>query len=169
MNLRHAATLLLIAGGLIAVVSKAQQVTRDTLTPAQVDQIRAAGIDPPGRIKLYVKFLNERAEKINNLSKKGHSINRTHDLDEQLKDFTSLLDELGSNLDQYSERKADLRPALTSLTESSTRWLQILRALAGEPGFDVSRKEAIEAADHISSDSSAFKLNRIHISPSTRN
>lgn len=157
MSFRHTAALLLIAGGLIPLASNAQQLKRDTLTPAQVEQVRAAGIDPAGRIKLYVKFLNERAEKIKALAKRGHNINRTHDLDEQLQDFTALLDELSSNLDQYSDRKADLRPAMKPLTESSASWLQILRALAGEPGFDVSRKEAIEAADDISGDAARIQ------------
>ncbi len=157
MNLRHTAALLILAGGIISHALNAQQLKRDTLNPAQVDQIRAAGIDPAGRIKLYVKFLNERAEKIKTLAKRGHNINRTHELDEQLLDFASLLDELGSNLDQYSERKADLRPAMKPLTDAATNWLQILRALAGEPGFDVARKEAIEAADDISGDAARIQ------------
>jgi hypothetical protein len=157
MNLRHTAALLLLAGGLISIASNAQQLKRDTLTPTQVEQIRAAGIYPADRIKLYVKFLNERAEKIKSLAKRGHNINRTHELDEQLQDFTALLDELGSNLDQYSERKADLRPAMKPLSDASANWLQILRALAGEPGFDVSRKEAIETADDISGDATRIQ------------
>lgn len=134
-----------------------QQETRELLTPAQVDQVRAAGIFPADRIKLYVKFLDERAERIKRLGSKGRSINRTHDLDEQLQDFTALLDELGSNLDQYSDRKADLRPAMKPLVEASAHWLQMLRALAGEPGFDVARKEAIEAADDIASEAARIQ------------
>lgn len=157
MNLRLTVALLVLAGGLIANAATAQQQKRDPLTNAQVEQIRAAGIYPADRIKLYVKFLDEHAEKIQALAKRGHNINRTHDLDEQLQDFTALLDELGSNLDQYSERKADLRPAMKPLTEASARWLQMLRALAGEPGFDVARKEAIEAADDISGDASRIQ------------
>ncbi len=64
-------------------------------------------------------------------------------------DLTALMDELGANLDQYSERKADLRPALKKLTEAAPRWLGILRALAGEPAFDEARKEAIEAGEDL--------------------
>ncbi len=59
------------------------------------------------------------------------------------------MDELGSNLDEYSDRKADMRKALKPLNEASQRWLGILRALAGEPAFELSRKEAIESADDL--------------------
>jgi hypothetical protein len=59
------------------------------------------------------------------------------------------MDELGSNLDTYSDRHADIRKALKSLTESTDRWLGILRALAGEPGFDLARKEAIESGEDL--------------------
>jgi hypothetical protein len=59
------------------------------------------------------------------------------------------MDESGSNLDTFSDRKADIRKALKPLTETSQHWLSLLRALAGEPSFDLSRKEAIESAEDL--------------------
>jgi hypothetical protein len=59
------------------------------------------------------------------------------------------MDELGSNLDVFSERHADIRKALKPLNEAIPRWLGMLRALAGEPGFDLSRKEAIESGQDL--------------------
>ena len=59
------------------------------------------------------------------------------------------MDELGDNLDMYSDRHADIRKSLKPLAEDSPRWLGILRALAGEPGFDLSRKEAIESGEDL--------------------
>jgi hypothetical protein len=38
-----------------------------------------------------------------------------------------------------------MRTALRALADQSQRWLSTLKALAGENGFDLSRKEAIEA------------------------
>ena len=46
----------------------------------------------------------------------------------------------------YLRRHADIRTALKPLTEAYARWHGILRGLAGEPGFDLSRKEAIESS-----------------------
>ena len=137
--------------------SIAQHDQREPLTEAQIEQIRAAGVFPADRIRLYVKFLDEKAEKIKSLANRGHSENRARQIDDQLQDFTALLDELASNLDQYSERKADLRPAMKPLVSSSAKWLGILHALAGEPGFDVARKEAIESADDLSGDAARIQ------------
>jgi hypothetical protein len=148
---------LMLAFLLFLPCAQAQHDKREPLTEAQVDQIRQLGVFPADRIRFYTKILDERAEKIKSLSKRGRSSSRTQQLDDQLQDFTALLDELGSNLDQYSDRKADIRPAMKPLNESSAKWLIILRALAGEPGFDVARKEAIESADDIAAEAARIQ------------
>jgi len=70
-------------------------------------------------------------------------------LDDSLQDFTALMDEMGSNLDQYSDRHSDIRKALKALTDDTPRWLNILRVLPGESGFDLARKEAIESGEEL--------------------
>ena len=127
----------------------AQKEKREPLTGAQIEEIREAGIDPDGRIKIYTKILNEHADVIKGLTNRAKSGARSKRLDDELQDFTALMDELGSNLDVYSERHADLRASLKGLTEATPRWLGILRALAGEPGFDLARKEAIESGQDL--------------------
>ena len=127
----------------------AQKQKREPLTEAQVDQIREAGVDPDARIKLYTKFLDEHADVIKSLTNRARGAARSRRLDDELQDFTALMDELDSNLDLYSERKADLRPSLKSLNEATPRWLGILRVLAGEPGFELARKEAIESGEDL--------------------
>ncbi len=122
---------------------------REPLTQAQIDQIADAGGSPPVRIKLYIKFLDERAEVIKGLTNRAASAARSHRLDDELQTFTALMDELASNLDEYGDRKADLRTALKPLTEATPRWLNVLRTLAGDSGFAVSRKEAIESGEDL--------------------
>jgi len=129
----------------LAAGAWAQKEQRQTLTEAQVEKIREAGIYPDIRIKLYTDFLDERAERIHGLTSQGRARGRAQRLDNELQDFSALLDELGSNLDEYGDRKADMRPALKRLNELAPKWLGILKALAGEPAFDEARKEAIEA------------------------
>jgi hypothetical protein len=138
----------------MAVPLVAQKEPRQPLTEAQVEQIREAGIDPAERIKLYTKFLGERVETIQGLANRGHSAARAHRLDDELQDLTALMDELGSNLDQYGQRKADLRVALKPLSEDSQHWLNTLRALPSEPGFEVSRKEALEGGTDLADQAS---------------
>jgi hypothetical protein len=132
---------------LVAAPVLPQKGKREPLTEAQVEQIAEAGIDPIGRVNLYTKFLNEHADVIKDLTNRGKSPARSRRLDDELQNFTALMDELGSNLDTYSDRHADIRKSLKPLTEATQRWLVILRALAGEPGFDLSRKEAIESGE----------------------
>ena len=134
-------------------MAEGQKEKRQPLSEAQIEKIREAGIDPTGRINLYTQFLEERAGTIKGLTNRAKSNARSKRLDDELQDFTALLDELGSNLDQYSERKADMRPALKKLSEAAPGWVGIFKALAGEAGFDEARKEAIEASEDIADDS----------------
>jgi hypothetical protein len=134
---------------LLAAPAHPQKEKRDPLTASEVEEIRLAGIDPNGRVSIYARILNEHAEKIKGLTNRAKSEARGRRLDGELQDFTALMDELGSNLDTFSDRKADIRKALKPLTETSQHWLSLLRALAGEPSFDLSRKEAIESAEDL--------------------
>ena len=139
---------LLLAQNLVA-----QKEKREPLTGQEIEQIREAGIYPSDRIALYTKFLNEHADTIKKLTDRGKSAARSQRLDGELQDFTALLDELGTNLDTYSERKADLRKSLKELSEAAPHWLGILRALPGESGFDLARKEAIESGEDLADQS----------------
>lgn len=136
----------------LACATWAQKQQRQPLSEAQVEKVREAGIDPNERIQLYTQFLDERATIIKGLISRAKSGSRAKRLDDELLDFTALTDELGSNLDQYSERKADMRIALKKLNDLAPKWLGILKALPGEPGFEEARKEAIEASDDIADD-----------------
>lgn len=142
---------------LLAIVcagALAQKDKREPLTENQIEQIREAGIDPDLRISLYTKFLNEHADTLKGLTSRAKSHPRAQRLDDELQDFTALMDELGSNLDQYGDRKADLRRSLKDLNEACPKWVAILKALPGEPAFDVARKEAIESGEDLSDQAS---------------
>ena len=141
---------LVIASVLIcAAISPAQKEKREPLTGPQIEEIREAGIFPDDRIGLYTKYINEHADTIKGLTSRAKSGGRAQRLDGELQDLTALMDELGTNLDVYSDRKADIRKALKALNEAAPRWLGILRTLAGEPGFDLARKEAIESGEDL--------------------
>ncbi|KAA6464523.1 hypothetical protein DYQ86_00685 [Acidobacteria bacterium AB60] len=142
----------LLLGLSLAAGLAAQKEQRQPLTEEQIDKIREAGIDPDQRIQLYTKFVDEHADTIKGLINRRQSVARGKRIDDELLDLTSLMDELGSNLDQYSERKADMRKGLQKLNDAAPRWLNILRTLAGEPYFDEARKEAIEAGEDLLGD-----------------
>jgi hypothetical protein len=148
-----AITILLGIAAINGPVAVAQKDHHDPLTEAQVEKIREAGIYPNERIKLYIEFLSDHVNTVKSLSNRGKSDARAMHLDNELQDVATLMDELGSNLDEYSDRHADIRLALRALAEDSQHWLITLKALAGEDRFDLSRKEAIEAGEDLADQS----------------
>lgn len=144
--MRASVSISIVLLALACVPLCAQRNKREPLTEAQVDKIREAGIYPEGRIKLYTEFVAEHVETIRALAARRASAARAKRLDDELQDLTALMDELGSNLDVYQERKADIRKSLGALHEATPKWLEMLRALPDEPGFELSRKEAVESA-----------------------
>lgn len=127
----------------------AQQQKREPLTEKQQDEIEEAGIDPVARVDLYVKFVNEYCDTIKGLIPRAKSAARVRRIDDELQNFSALMDELGDNLDVFSQRKADLRRSLKGLNESIPRWQGVLRDLPSEPGFELSLKEAIDSTNDL--------------------
>jgi hypothetical protein len=143
-----------LALSLSIVSAQAQHARTASLSPTEIEQVREYAVFPVERVKLYTKFLDERAAKIKDLSGRPKSGQRVLKLDDALQDFTALMDELGSNLDQYSDRHSDIRKALKPLNEDMPKWMTILKALPGESGFDLSRKEAIESGEQLADQTS---------------
>ncbi|MGB0065678.1 MAG: hypothetical protein WBP85_14645 [Terracidiphilus sp.] len=127
----------------------AQQQKREPLTEKQQDEIAEAGINPVIRVNLYVKFLNEYSGTIKGLIPRAQSSARVLRIDDDLQDFAALMDELGDNLDVYSDRKADLRKSLKGLDDSIAQWQQVLQSVPSESGFELSLKEAIASANDL--------------------
>lgn len=136
---------------LLAPALWAQHAKTAELTEKEIDLVREAAVFPDERMKLYTRFLEERAARIKDWSSRPKSAQRVVKLDGALQDFTALMDETGSNLDQYSDRHSDIRKSLKLLAESVPRWVSILRVLPGESGFDLARKEAIESGEELAS------------------
>jgi hypothetical protein len=134
---------------LLAAPLAAQQQRREPLTEQQQDDLAEAGIAPVVRVNLYVKYLNGYADTIQALIPRAKTPARARRMDDELEDFSALMDELDDNLDVYSKRKADIRKSLKGLNESIARWQQQLRDLASEPGFDLALKDAIASANDL--------------------
>jgi len=135
---------------LVSAPLAAQKDKPEPLTAAQQDQIAEAGIDPVARVGLYVKFLNDDSDTIKGLTPRAHSQARVRRLNDELENFTALMDELGDNLDVYSERRADIRKALKGLNEGIAGWQAVLHGLPSEPGFELSLKDALDSVGELS-------------------
>ena len=131
--------LLLIPG------SQAQQ-HKDPLTEAQADQVREFGDRPNDRIKLYLKFVEERVAAIRELSVDSHENNRPAELRAKYEEFTRLTDELADNIDSYTTDHADVRKALKAVMEACPKWPDVLRKAPTDPAYEFVRRTALDAA-----------------------
>jgi uncharacterized protein YukE len=81
---------------------------RDPLTDAETDQLREVALEPEKRLKLYVKFTEARLDAIDQArSDAKQAAGRAQKIHDLLEDFTSLIDEINDNLDQYEGHTLD--------------------------------------------------------------
>jgi hypothetical protein len=123
-------TVILASLCFVAMPLAAQLGGREPLNQKEIDDLREVAQEPDKRLKLMVEFARARLAAIDQLrgdprfaAGRGP---RVHDL---LEDFTKLVDEMGDNLDDYADRKADLRKALKTVIEGDTEFQFKLRTL----------------------------------------
>ena len=121
---------------------------REPLNEKEIDELREVAQEPEKRLKLMVQFARARLATIDQLrgdprfaADRGQ---RVHDL---LEDFTKLVDEMGDNIDDYADRKEDLRKALKAVIEGDTEFQLKLRTLK-EQGPGAGAKAASETGDY---------------------
>jgi len=133
---------------LLSVAAAARR--RDPLTEAEADQLREAAMDPYNRIKLMVKFTEARLAAIDQVRlDPKQAADRGKQIHDLLEDFTSLLDEINDNLDQYEGRPLDkdsvkqYHKGLKELIEADARFDIKLKNLKSASETDpVTKKEA---------------------------
>jgi uncharacterized protein YukE len=125
----------------------------DPLTETEADQIRDAKQEPEKRLKLYIKFTDQRFDSLEQLradpkQAQGRG-NKVHDL---LQDLTSLFDEIGSNLDAYGTQTLDkdqqkqFHKGTKELVSATARWTDKLRVLRNAAQMDSQAK--VETRDY---------------------
>ncbi len=125
---------LVVLALLLSTLASARK--RDPLTEAEEDQIRNAAQEPYKRLKLYIKFTQARLDSIGQLRADPKQADgrgrKIHDL---LEDFTALMDEINSNLDQYEGRpmtkddRKDFHKGLKEVVAACDDWDTKLKAL----------------------------------------
>jgi hypothetical protein len=122
------------------------QGASDPLTNPQADQVRELGTNPTERVKLYLKFVNQRVDEIEQLAKDSHENNRPAELRARYDEFTRLTDELSENIDTYHEDHADIRKALRQVASKNAHWSEVLNAPPPDRTYDFARRTALNAA-----------------------
>jgi hypothetical protein len=133
---------------LLSVAAAARR--RDPLTEAETDQLREAAMDPYNRLKLMVKFTEARLTSIDQVRlDPKQAADRGKQIHDLLEDFTSLMDEINDNLDQYEGRPLDkdtvkqYHKGLKEVIQADERFDIKLRNLKSASETDpVTKKEA---------------------------
>jgi hypothetical protein len=124
----------------------------DPLTPDEIQQIRDSKIYPNDRIKLYLKFIDQRIDTLRQLASNPTADNRAAQIRNKLQEFTSLSDELQDNLDTYDSAHADIRKSLKDAVSDTSRWPLVLQSLPHNADYDFSVKTALDSAQSASDD-----------------
>ena len=115
---------------LVLVVSAAFAARRDPLNNKEADQIREASMEPEKRLPLFAQFARVRLETVEHLrSDPRLATDRPAQIHDLLEDFTTLIDELGDNIDDFVQRGDDIRKPLKTCIESLTSFQLKLRAI----------------------------------------
>jgi hypothetical protein len=144
-NICLASSLLLASLSLVRPL--AAQSARDPLTESQAEEVRDTGDKPVERIKVYIKFIEERTAEIHKLAIDPRAQAPNSRLHNLMEEFTRLADELQDNLETYSEEHADVRKPLKELVDHSAKWKVSLQEPKASADYDFARKTALDTAD----------------------
>ena len=112
---------------------------QEPLAPAEIDQLRDAAMEPELRLKLYTQFARARlvsVEELRNVKTTDRG-QQTHD---RLREFVDIYDELNENIENFIDRKEDMRKPLKAVIEADNEFQAKLLALKSAP--DAGGKEA---------------------------
>jgi hypothetical protein len=148
-------TLALLISFFFPVVSSAQR-RDDPLTQPEIDQLRDTAVDPEPRMKLYVQFARTRLVSLEQMRADPKTTDRAHQTHNMLADFVAVYNELNDNLDNFVERRSDLRKALKWVIDGDTEFQAKLRALKDDSRttpkeaeeYEFVLSDAIESVDN---------------------
>jgi hypothetical protein len=128
----------------LALPIRAQRAD-SALSEGEIEQLREAAYLPNDRVLIFIKLLDTRDKKIQDLYSHPRKPGREQDTHDLMEEFTSIADELNDNLDDYGPRHHDIRKSLPKLLEATERWSSNLKAPPDNEAYSVSRRLALEA------------------------
>lgn len=117
----------------------------NSLSEGEVEQLRDSAYFPSDRVLVFIKLLDARNKKIQDLFAHPRRPGREEDTHDLLEQFTNIADELNDNLDDYGPHHKDIRKVLPKLLDATERWSSNIKTPPENPVYDLSRKLALEA------------------------
>lgn len=132
------------------------QASDNSLSNAEIEQLRDSAYYPRDRVLVFIKFLDERAAAVQNLFAHPRRPGREQDAHDLLEQFTSIANELEDNLDDYDTRHSDIRKSLPKLIEATDRWASNIKSPPDDEAYNVSRKLALQAIRDVRDDATGL-------------
>ena len=117
----------------------------NAMSEGEIEQLRESAYFPSDRILVFIKLLDARNKKIQDLYAHPRKPGREQDTHDLLEQFTNIADELNDNLDDYGPHHKDLRKVLPKLLDATERWASNIKQPPENAVYDLSRKLALEA------------------------
>ena len=117
----------------------------NAMSEGEIEQLRESAYFPSDRILVFIKLLDARNKKIQDLYAHPRKPGREQDTHDLLEQFTNIADELNDNLDDYGPQHRDIRKALPKLLDATERWASNIKQPPENATYDLSRKLALEA------------------------
>jgi archaellum component FlaC len=121
------------------------QAPEGVLSEGEVESLRDASYIPTDRIAAYVKILNNREQRINELMSRKLHPGFAQDMHDVLDQFGAISDELNDNLNEFDTKHRDVRKSLPKLVSEVERWSTALRTVPDDEQYRVVRKIALDS------------------------
>jgi hypothetical protein len=115
------------------------------MSDGEIESLRDASYVPTDRIAAYIKILNSREQRIDELLPRSQHPGFAEDMHDLMDQFGALADELNDNLNEFDSKHRDVRKILPKLVQDTDRWSTALRAAPDEERYRVVRKIALDA------------------------
>ncbi|MGO9123880.1 MAG: hypothetical protein ACLP6G_03230 [Terriglobales bacterium] len=122
------------------MTARGQVRGREPLAPAEINQLRDAAMDPDARLKLFTHFARARLLALEQMRNDAKVTDRGQQIHDHLQEFVDIYDELNENIDNFMDRKEDLRKPLKAVIEADNEFQAKLLAL--KSAGDARPKEA---------------------------
>jgi hypothetical protein len=117
----------------------------NSMSEGEIEQLRESAYFPGDRILVFIKLLDARDKRIQDLFAHPRKPGREQDTHDLLEQFTSIADELNDNLDDYGPHHKDIRKVLPKLIDATERWASEIKQPPENAAYDLSRKLALES------------------------
>jgi hypothetical protein len=117
----------------------------NAMSEGEIEQLRESAYFPSDRILVFIKLLDARNKRIQDLFAHPRKPGREQDTHDLLEQFTSIADELNDNLDDYGPNHKDIRKVLPKLIDATERWASDIKQPPENAAYDLTRKLALES------------------------